>query len=72
MEARETGRDVRRVMVAIDEHEGSFYALEWALKNLHESIVNSHLVVFTVQPSSEYSYIHALERKCMVPFSVSN
>ncbi|KAL3510767.1 hypothetical protein ACH5RR_030168 [Cinchona calisaya] len=55
------GGSGRRVMVAIDEHEGSFYALEWAVKNLHESILNSHLVVFTAQPSSEYSYIHAME-----------
>ncbi|KAL3501732.1 hypothetical protein ACH5RR_036181 [Cinchona calisaya] len=61
---RVTGRvsgEERRVMVALDEHEGSFYALEWALKNLQESIVNSHFIVFTAQPSSEYSYIRAIE-----------
>ncbi|CAI9096175.1 OLC1v1032260C1 [Oldenlandia corymbosa var. corymbosa] len=61
MERERVVSEDRRVMVAIDEHEGSFYALEWALKNLHESIANSHLVVFTAQPTSEFSYIRALE-----------
>lgn len=62
MEGGRISSEEKRVMVAVDESESSFYALEWALKNLHESLVNSHLVVFTAQPSSEYSYIRALER----------
>ncbi|CDP00636.1 unnamed protein product [Coffea canephora] len=35
----EVREDIRRVMLAVDEHEGSFYALEWTLKNLHDSII---------------------------------
>ena len=52
----------KRVMVAVDENESSFYALEWALKNIHESLEKSHFVVFTAQPTSEFSYIRSLER----------
>ncbi|XP_027099294.1 universal stress protein A-like protein [Coffea arabica] len=37
--AVEFREDIRRVMLAVDEHEGSFYALEWTLKNLHDSII---------------------------------
>ncbi|KAL8229952.1 hypothetical protein R6Q57_014852 [Mikania cordata] len=49
----------KKVMVAIDESEYSRYALEWALQNLHESIANKQLLIFTVQPISTYSYLHA-------------
>lgn len=43
---------VKSVMVAIDESEESYYALEWTLKNFGDSIANSEVVVFTVQPLS--------------------
>ncbi|XP_076912037.1 universal stress protein A-like protein [Bidens hawaiensis] len=49
----------KKIMVAIDESEYSRYALEWALQNLHASIANNQLLVFTVQPISDYSYLHA-------------
>ncbi|XP_071739308.1 uncharacterized protein [Rutidosis leptorrhynchoides] len=48
-----------KVMVAIDESEYSRYALEWALQNLNESIVNKQLIVFTAQSISDYTYLHA-------------
>ncbi|KAJ0430866.1 putative transcription factor interactor and regulator CCHC(Zn) family [Helianthus annuus] len=49
----------KKVMVAIDQSEYSRYALEWALENLHDSIANNHLLIFTVQPISDYSYLQA-------------
>ncbi|KAA8529149.1 hypothetical protein F0562_034052 [Nyssa sinensis] len=43
----------KKVMVAIDENESSYYALKWVLENLRESITNSGnpLVIFMAQPS---------------------
>ncbi|CAD5173255.1 unnamed protein product [Musa acuminata subsp. malaccensis] len=49
----------KRVMVAIDESESSHYALEWVLSNLRSSLSSSPLVVFTVQPYPEISYLNA-------------
>ncbi|PWA59558.1 universal stress protein A [Artemisia annua] len=49
----------KKVMVAIDESEYSRYALEWALQNLHDSIANKELIVFTAQPLSDYAYLYA-------------
>ncbi|GFZ21425.1 adenine nucleotide alpha hydrolases-like superfamily protein [Actinidia rufa] len=49
----------KKVMVAIDVSEYSHYALEWAMKNLGDSIANSELFIFTVQPIAEYSYLYA-------------
>ncbi|PHT33383.1 hypothetical protein CQW23_25183 [Capsicum baccatum] len=49
----------KKVMVAIDENECSFYALKWALENLYESLQYSEVVLFTVQPISDYGYIYA-------------
>ncbi|THU71907.1 hypothetical protein C4D60_Mb04t06470 [Musa balbisiana] len=49
----------KRVMVAIDESESSHYALEWVLSNLRSSLSSSSLVVFTVQPYPEISYLNA-------------
>ncbi|XP_015895651.1 universal stress protein A-like protein isoform X1 [Ziziphus jujuba] len=40
----------KKVMVAVDESECSHYALQWALQHLTHTIVDSHLVIFTVQP----------------------
>ncbi|KAK2979958.1 hypothetical protein RJ640_017973 [Escallonia rubra] len=47
-----------RVMVAIEESDASGYALDWALHNLGESLAKAHLVIYTVQPHSDYDYVH--------------
>ncbi|KAK9074513.1 hypothetical protein SSX86_007111 [Deinandra increscens subsp. villosa] len=62
----------KKVMVAIDESEYSRYALEWALQNLHESIANKELVVFTVQPISDYGYLHASSYGATPPELIRN
>uniref|UniRef100_A0A5B7ANV4 Putative universal stress protein A-like protein n=1 Tax=Davidia involucrata TaxID=16924 RepID=A0A5B7ANV4_DAVIN len=51
----------KKVMVAIDENESSYYALMWVLENLRESITNSSnpLVIFMAQPSPQNSYVFA-------------
>ncbi|XAR72338.1 hypothetical protein NMG60_11018945 [Bertholletia excelsa] len=49
----------KKVMVAIDESELSNYALEWTLQRLGESLANSSLLIFTVQPFTDYSYLYA-------------
>ncbi|XP_058193998.1 universal stress protein A-like protein [Rhododendron vialii] len=49
----------KKLMVAIDESECSHYALEWALQNLVDTIANSDLCIFTVQPIANYSYLYA-------------
>ncbi|KAL2546416.1 Adenine nucleotide alpha hydrolase-like superfamily protein [Forsythia ovata] len=51
--------EMKQVMVAIDESECSHYALEWTLQNLHDSLLNSQVVIFTVQPIVDYGYIYA-------------
>lgn len=56
--AEGNGEKKQKVMVAIDESECSHYALEWALDKLGESIANSHLVIFTVQPISDLGYVY--------------
>ncbi|XP_022150590.1 uncharacterized protein LOC111018690 isoform X2 [Momordica charantia] len=40
----------KRVMVAIDESECSYYALIWVLENLQQSLAESPLFVFTALP----------------------
>ncbi|KAI3731605.1 hypothetical protein L1987_62794 [Smallanthus sonchifolius] len=62
----------KKVMVAIDESEYSRYALEWALQNLHESIANKQLLIFTVQPISDYSYLHASSYGAAPPELIRN
>ncbi|XP_058087646.1 universal stress protein A-like protein [Magnolia sinica] len=53
----------KKVMVAIDESECSHYALEWALEKLPDCISSSApLVVFTVQPISNTSFISVPSR----------
>ncbi|XP_059316947.1 universal stress protein A-like protein [Lycium ferocissimum] len=59
----EGGRSVgeekkKKVMVAIDESECSFYALEWALENLYQSLLNAEVVLFTAQPIADYGYMN--------------
>ncbi|KAM7464328.1 hypothetical protein LguiA_032449 [Lonicera macranthoides] len=49
------GEEIRnkKVMVAIDESEGSYYALMWVLENLRETITKlegNPLVIFMAQP----------------------
>ncbi|KAJ4780958.1 Adenine nucleotide alpha hydrolases-like superfamily protein [Rhynchospora pubera] len=58
-EAKErTGTGKKRVMVAIEEHECSHYALEWTLLNLKPTI-SSPLLLITVQPFSPFTYVAA-------------
>jgi hypothetical protein len=49
----------KQVMIAIDESECSHHALQWALDNLHDTIVDSHLIIFTVQSTVDVGYIFA-------------
>ncbi|KAM6562021.1 hypothetical protein CsatB_022019 [Cannabis sativa] len=49
----------KKVMVAIDESDCSHYALQWALDNLHHTILDSKLVIFTVQSTVDLGYIFA-------------
>ncbi|KAL7240416.1 hypothetical protein ACSBR2_006129 [Camellia fascicularis] len=62
----------KKVMVAIDESECSHYALDWALQNLSNSIVNSDLFLFTVQPIADYSYLYASSYGATPPELVRN
>ncbi|MCD7473126.1 hypothetical protein HAX54_014752 [Datura stramonium] len=55
----EEEKEKKKVMVAIDESECSLYALEWALQNLNQSLLNAEVVLFTAQPIADYSYIYA-------------
>lgn len=55
----EGSRSKKVVMVAIDQSEFSHYALEWTLLNLHDTVANSELILFTAQPISDYSYLYA-------------
>jgi hypothetical protein len=48
----------KRVLVAIEEHECSHYALEWTLLNLKPSLT-SPLLLITVQPLSAFTYLTA-------------
>ncbi|XAR52419.1 hypothetical protein NMG60_11020500 [Bertholletia excelsa] len=59
MEEGRNEEEKKKVMVAIDESEFSIYALEWTLQNLRHSIANSQLLIFTVQPIGDYSYLYA-------------
>ncbi|WCJ24501.1 Adenine nucleotide alpha hydrolases-like superfamily protein [Euphorbia peplus] len=40
----------RKVMIAIDENENSYYALIWVLDNLKESLIQAPLYIFMAQP----------------------
>nr|GMD24893.1 universal stress protein A-like protein [Ipomoea batatas]GMD27725.1 universal stress protein A-like protein [Ipomoea batatas]GME19201.1 universal stress protein A-like protein [Ipomoea batatas] len=56
-----------KVMVAIDDSENSFHALCWTLNNfiLHNrndpspSAIDSEVLIFTVQPLIDYTFVHA-------------
>ena len=52
------GSEKKKVMVAIDESECSRYALQWTLDNLSQTIHISQLVLFTVQPISDFTYAY--------------
>ncbi|KGN52092.1 uncharacterized protein LOC101218192 [Cucumis sativus] len=52
----------KRVMVAIDESEYSYYALIWVLENLKESIASSPLFLFTALPPPPTTYTSGLAR----------
>lgn len=53
------GKAEKKVMVAIDESEGSHFALVWVLENLKETITNSQLVIFMAQPPTKSNYTFA-------------
>ncbi|XP_056166035.1 universal stress protein A-like protein isoform X1 [Syzygium oleosum] len=55
----EEGGTKKKIMVAIDESECSHLALQWALDNLGHTIAGSELIVFSVQPSSDYGTVYA-------------
>lgn len=48
----------RKVMVAIDENENSYYALNWALDKLHDTIITSQLYLFTVQSVADLGFAY--------------
>ena len=52
----------KKVMVASDESEYSYYALNWVLDNLKESIIKSPLVIFMAQlpPQNAYTFAASL------------
>ncbi|KAL5763538.1 hypothetical protein ACOSP7_019802 [Xanthoceras sorbifolium] len=58
-EAVSEGGGERKVMVAIDESEYSYYALMWVLDNLKESISKFPLIIFMAQPVTNYRYPHS-------------
>ncbi|GMH01906.1 hypothetical protein Nepgr_003745 [Nepenthes gracilis] len=47
----------KKVMVAIDETEGSYYALIWALDNLHQSLITCPLLIFMTEPPPNYNIL---------------
>ncbi|RWR93873.1 universal stress protein A-like protein isoform X1 [Cinnamomum micranthum f. kanehirae] len=54
------GMNKKKIMVAIDESDCSHYALDWALKNLGDSIASSSpLMIFTAQPVVNLSHVYA-------------
>ncbi|KAK6931516.1 UspA [Dillenia turbinata] len=53
------GNGEKKVMVAIDESEDSYYALLWVLDNLGDSISKTPLVIFKAQPPPNYHYVFA-------------
>ncbi|THU62218.1 hypothetical protein C4D60_Mb01t02790 [Musa balbisiana] len=53
------GGKPKRMMVAIDESECSRHALEWVLANLRESLSSLPLIIFTVQPLTDFAYLTA-------------
>lgn len=61
MAALNTGSSEKKVMVAIDESETSYYALMWVLQNLQESITKSSypLILFMAQPPAPNNDIFA-------------
>ncbi|KAL8137613.1 hypothetical protein V2J09_003614 [Rumex salicifolius] len=50
-------RERKKVMVAIDESEESYYALLWALDNLHEILASRQLVIFASEPLPNYTNV---------------
>ncbi|XP_044489677.1 universal stress protein YxiE [Mangifera indica] len=48
----------KKVMVAIDESDCSYYALKWTLESLADTISNSQLIIFTARPA-DFNYVYA-------------
>lgn len=53
------GGSEKKVMVAIDESEYSYYALIWTLDNLKDSISKFPLIIFMAQQPTNYNYTFA-------------
>ncbi|KAL8227624.1 hypothetical protein R6Q57_015208 [Mikania cordata] len=49
----------KKVMVAIDDSESSQHALNWALKTLGSTLVDSELVIYTAQSRVDIGYLYA-------------
>ncbi|GAB4828853.1 hypothetical protein Ancab_018512 [Ancistrocladus abbreviatus] len=48
----------KKIMIAIDDSECSLYALKWALKNLHDKLASSGVILYVAIPV-DYSAILA-------------
>ncbi|OMP09860.1 Universal stress protein A [Corchorus olitorius] len=57
----EENKRKKKMMVAIDESECSYYALQWALENLGDTLSASasHLFIFNAQPLPNLAYLSA-------------
>ncbi|KAK6921731.1 UspA [Dillenia turbinata] len=53
------GSGEKKVMVAIDESEDSYYALLWVLDNLGDSASKTPLIIFNAQPPPNYHSVFA-------------
>ncbi|KAD4983054.1 hypothetical protein E3N88_19725 [Mikania micrantha] len=49
----------KKMMVAIDDSESSQHALNWALKTLGSTLVDSELVIYTAQSPVDIGYLYA-------------
>lgn len=59
VEEKRMGEEKKKMMVCIDESEYSHHALKWTLQNLHGSLANYQVIIFTAQSLSEFSYVYA-------------
>ncbi|XP_044492256.1 universal stress protein YxiE-like [Mangifera indica] len=53
------GGSGKKVMLAIDESDYSYYALMWVLENLKDSINKGQFIIFMAQQPTNYNYTFA-------------
>lgn len=53
------GGSGKKVMLAIDESDYSYYALMWVLENLKDSINKGQFIIFMAQQPTHYNYTFA-------------